>query len=88
MNVSGENSKEIFVLHSASLLGLLLHHVNNACAWCHLRITHMCQHQCRDTLSTIQFKIICIVLFKCQASVVCHVSPPHVSLFGLFPVLV
>ncbi len=24
----------------------------------------------------------------CQASVVCHVSPPHVSLFGLFPVLV
>ncbi len=24
----------------------------------------------------------------CQSSVVCHVSPPHVSLFGLFPVLV
>ncbi len=24
----------------------------------------------------------------CQSSVVCHVFPPHVSLFGLFPVLV
>ncbi len=24
----------------------------------------------------------------CQSSVVCHVSPPHVSLFGLFAVLV
>ncbi len=24
----------------------------------------------------------------CQSSVVCHVSPPHVALFGLFPVLV
>ncbi len=24
----------------------------------------------------------------CQSSVVCHVSPPHVFLFGLFPVLV
>ncbi len=24
----------------------------------------------------------------CQGSVVCHVFPPHVSLFGLFPVLV
>ncbi len=25
---------------------------------------------------------------QCQSSVVCHVSLPHVSLFGLFPVLV
>ncbi len=24
----------------------------------------------------------------CQGSVVCHVFPPHVSIFGLFPVLV
>ncbi len=26
--------------------------------------------------------------YCCQSSVVCHVFPPHVSLFGLFPVLV
>ncbi len=24
----------------------------------------------------------------CQSSVMCHVFPPHVSIFGLFPVLV
>ncbi len=27
-------------------------------------------------------------LAHCQGSVVCHVFPPHVSIFGLFPALV
>ncbi len=39
-------------------------------------------------MQTDKYALIANTCTDCQGSVVCHVFPPHVSRFGLFPVLV